>query len=90
MNYWRDPKSGWRRRIDFLFANFGSGSTLREMLVALQDRLSLALVVRVVDKAAAGAQGRPLHEATKARLPWRRGATNRELRAMEDPFSYRC
>ena len=23
VNYWRDPRSGWRRRADFFFANFG-------------------------------------------------------------------
>eukprot|EP00913_Durusdinium_trenchii_P034980 g32721.t1 len=24
VNYWRDPRSGWRRRADFFFANFGT------------------------------------------------------------------
>ena len=27
VNYWRDPQSGWRRRADFFFANFGRGSS---------------------------------------------------------------
>lgn len=25
VNYWRDPRNGWRRRADFFFANFGIG-----------------------------------------------------------------
>lgn len=32
-NYWRDPQSGWRRRADFFFANFGIGYHLVLALV---------------------------------------------------------
>ncbi|CAJ1428262.1 unnamed protein product [Effrenium voratum] len=33
VNYWRDPRSGWRRRCDFLFANSGIGYHLLLALV---------------------------------------------------------
>ncbi|CAK8988084.1 unnamed protein product [Durusdinium trenchii] len=33
VNYWRDPRSGWRRRADFFFANFGIGYHLFLALV---------------------------------------------------------
>ena len=48
VNYWRDPRSGWRRRCDFLFANSGRpGCSGRPHEIDLWEKTDPLFQVRV-------------------------------------------